>query len=63
VLAAFLRDRGPEQTLNDYLATRVFSDVSLRTETPDEADVAGFEMFIRRYVAALPVEQAAVAHL
>jgi sugar (pentulose or hexulose) kinase len=63
VLAAFLRDRGPEQTLNEYLATRVFADVSLRTETPDEADVAGFEMFIRRYVAALPVEQAAVAHL
>ena len=63
VLAAFLRDRGPEQTLNDYLATRVFADVSLRTETPDEADVAGFEAFISRYVTALPVERAAVEHL
>ena len=63
VLAAFLRDRGPGQSLTDYLATRVFADLSLRTETPAEADAAGFEAFIRRYVAALPVEEAAVEHL
>jgi sugar (pentulose or hexulose) kinase len=63
VLAAFLRDRDSGQDLTDYLATRVFADISLRTETPDEADVAGFEAFIRRYVAALPVERAAVEHL
>src|SRR3954451_19750094 len=63
VLAAFLRDRDPGQDLTDYLATRVFADLSLRTETPAEADVAGFEEFIRRYVAALPVERAAVEHL
>jgi sugar (pentulose or hexulose) kinase len=63
VLAAFLRDRGPGQDLTDYLATRVFAGLSLRTETPAEADVAGFEAFIRRYVAALPVEKAAAEHL
>ncbi|HZX55856.1 MAG TPA: FGGY-family carbohydrate kinase, partial [Ilumatobacteraceae bacterium] len=63
VLAAFLRDRGSEQELNDYLATRVFATISLQTETPDQADVAGFEEFIQRYIAALPVEKAAVAHL
>jgi sugar (pentulose or hexulose) kinase len=63
VLAAFLRDRDPQQTLTDYLATRVFADVSLHTETPAGADVAGFEAFIGRFVAALPVERAAVEHL
>jgi sugar (pentulose or hexulose) kinase len=63
VLAAFRRDRNSVPDLTDYLATRVFADLSLRTETPAEADVAGFEAFIRRYVAALPVEQAAVEHL
>ena len=63
MLAAFQRDGGPGQDLTDYLATRVFATVSLRTETPTEADVAGFEAFIRRYVAALPVERAAVQHL
>ena len=63
VLAAFLRDRDPGQDLTDYLATRVFADVALHTESPAEADVTGFEVFIRRYVAALPVEEAAVEHL
>jgi sugar (pentulose or hexulose) kinase len=62
VLAAFRRDRDSQEDLTDYLATRVFTDVSLQTELPDPADVAGFETFIRRYVAALPVEQAAVEH-
>jgi len=63
VLAAFRRHRDSGQDLTDYLATRVFADVTLRTDMPAEADVAGFEDFIRRYVAALPVEQAAVEHL
>jgi sugar (pentulose or hexulose) kinase len=63
VLAAFLRHRDPGQSLADYLARRVFLNVTLRTETPAEADLAGFEAFIRRYVAALPVERAAVEHL
>jgi sugar (pentulose or hexulose) kinase len=63
VLAAFLRDRGAGQDLTDYLTTRVFADLSLRTETPAETDAAGFEAFIRRYVAALPVERAAAEHL
>jgi sugar (pentulose or hexulose) kinase len=63
VLAAFQRDRDPGQDLTDYLATRVFANVALHTETPAEADVAGFEAFVRRYVAALPVEKAAVEHL
>ncbi|HET6532978.1 MAG TPA: FGGY-family carbohydrate kinase [Actinoplanes sp.] len=63
VLAAFLRDRGAGSDLTGYLADRVFADVALHTEAPVEADVAGFEAFIRRYVAALPVEAAAVRHL
>jgi len=63
VLAAFLHHRTPVQDLTGYLTTQVFTDVSLRTETPDKTDVAGFEAFIARYVAALPVEQAAVEHL
>jgi sugar (pentulose or hexulose) kinase len=63
VLAAYLLRRDPDQDLADYLTTRVFAGVALRTETPAEADVAGFESFIGRYVAALPVERAATEHL
>jgi hypothetical protein len=40
----------------------VFAGTELETVEPDPADVAGFEAFIERFVAALPVEQAAVDH-
>jgi sugar (pentulose or hexulose) kinase len=63
VLAAFARDREPGLDLPGYLSTRVFADAVLHTETPAAADVAGFEAFIGRYVAALPVEQAAATHI
>ena len=33
---------------------------ALHTVEPEPADVAGFDAFMRRYVAGLPVERAAV---
>ncbi|GAA4741056.1 FGGY-family carbohydrate kinase [Modestobacter marinus] len=63
VLAAFSAGRAPEQTLADYLDGTVFTDASLQTADPDPADVAGFDAFMERYVAGLPVERAAVAHV
>ena len=63
MLAAYLTRRAPEQTLADYLSTEVFADVDLVTVRPDPAEVAGFDAFMRRYIAALPVQQAAVKHL
>ena len=64
VLAAFAAaDRFPGQSLADYLDTAVFTGASLRTADPDPADVAGFDAFMQRYVAALPVERAAVDHV
>ena len=63
VLAAFLRDRTPDQTLADYLETRVFASVELATVEPDEDDAAGFDAFMERYVAGLAVQRAAVEAL
>ncbi|MGY1619163.1 xylulokinase [Geodermatophilus sp. SYSU D00691] len=63
VLAAFAVRRAPEQGLADYLDSAVFGGARLQTAEPDPADVAGFDAFMRRYVAALPVERAAVDHL
>ena len=63
VLAAFATRRSPEQSLSDYLETEVFAGASLRTQQPEPADVAGFDAFMARYVAALPVERAAVDHV
>jgi sugar (pentulose or hexulose) kinase len=62
VLAAFLTRRSPEQSLDDFLNTHVFASAGLETAQPDEADVAGFDAFMQRFVAALPVERAAVEH-
>jgi sugar (pentulose or hexulose) kinase len=63
VLAAFAARRSPDQSLADYLDTVVFTGATLQTVEPDPIDVAGFDTFMRRYVAALPVERAAVDHV
>jgi len=63
VLAAFAAGRAPDQGLADYLDTVVFPGASLQTAEPDPVDVAGFDAFMQRYVAALPVERAAVEHV
>ena len=62
VLAAYLGRDDAEQSLGDFLDTEVFAGTELETVDPDPADVAGFDAFIERYVAALPVERAAVEH-
>jgi sugar (pentulose or hexulose) kinase len=63
VLAAFATGRAPEQSLADYLDSTVFTGTSLQTVEPDPIDVEGFDAFMQRYVAALPVERAAVDHV
>ena len=63
VLAAFATRRSPGQGLADYLDTTVFGGTRLRTVAPEPADVAGFDAFMQRYVAGLPVERAAVQHV
>jgi len=63
VLAAFAAGRAPGQNLPDYLDTEVFTGAGLQTVQPDPADVAGFEAFMQRYLAGLPVERAAVEHV
>src|SRR5215211_2863892 len=63
VLAAFSSGRSPGQALADYLDTTVFTGAGLQTAQPEPADVAGFDAFMQRYVAALPVERAAVDHV
>jgi sugar (pentulose or hexulose) kinase len=61
ILAAFRAAAEDGQSLTDYLAGTVFAGAELGTSEPDPADVAGFEEFIKGYVAALAVERAAAA--
>jgi sugar (pentulose or hexulose) kinase len=60
VLATFRTARASGQSLPDFLDLKVFAGASLDTAEPDPADVAGFETFIQRFVAALPIQRAAV---
>jgi sugar (pentulose or hexulose) kinase len=63
VLAAFATGRSAEQSLGDHLDATVFAGTDLQTVEPEVTDVAGFDAFMQRYVAALPVERAAVDHV
>jgi sugar (pentulose or hexulose) kinase len=63
VLAAYLGNQTDGQTLDDFLNTHVFANTDLLTVEPDAADVGGFDAFMQRYIAALPVERAAVEHI
>ena len=54
---------GDAPALEDWLNTAVFGEVAGNTQTPDEADQAGFAAFIRDYTACIPVEKVAVEAL
>ena len=60
LLAAFMRLRRGGETLEEYLSNRVFAGLLGEELKPEPADVADFDAYLRRYVAALPVERAAV---
>lgn len=62
LLAAFLRQKRDGETLEDYLANRVFAgDAGLCAE-PDPQDARGFAAFMRNYTEGLAIERAAVEH-
>ena len=60
LLASYLVNRGDEETLEDYLDAKIFSGTKGVSAEPDEADMAGFEAFLKMYKAGLSVERAAV---
>jgi sugar (pentulose or hexulose) kinase len=57
LLAAFAHERRPEETLESFLESRVFAGNAGVTIQPDSADVRGFDAFLRRWTAALPLAQ------
>lgn len=60
LLAAYSVDKAQGQSLEDYLAQKVFAGQSGARLTPDPADVEGFNGFLARYVQGLPLQRAAV---
>ena len=58
-----MRSKGEEETLDEYLAHKVFSGETATKVMPDPRDVEGFDTFIKRYTTGLTIERAAIAAL
>ena len=60
LLAAYMLNKAEGETLEAYLNAHVFADAKGSSMQPDQADVDGFNAYIRRYKALLEVERRAV---
>lgn len=63
LLAAYMVNRAENETLEDYLASKVFAGKSSLTLSPDKADLDGFTAFMERYQKGLQIEKVAVETL
>ncbi|MCP3030266.1 FGGY-family carbohydrate kinase [Halobacillus sp. A1] len=63
ILASYLRNKNPKESLEDFLDKKVFSGVEVQEMRPDRLDVKGFETFIERYKEGLVIERAAIDNL
>ncbi|MDR2053211.1 MAG: FGGY-family carbohydrate kinase, partial [Treponema sp.] len=63
LLAAYSRQKAEGETLESYLARKVFAENSGERVEPDAEDVRGFRAFMNRYTEGLAIERVAVEHL
>ena len=63
LLASYMVNKAEGETLEAYLADKVFAGMKSVTLEPDPVDVEGFAKYMERYVAMLPAERAAVETL
>lgn len=60
LLASYMKQKAEGETLDAYLAEKVFLGEEGTCMDPDPKDVEGYEAFMKRYAAGLPIERAAV---
>ncbi|GHV85402.1 ATPase [Spirochaetia bacterium] len=63
LLAAYMLRKSGGETLESYLAQKVFAGNTGERAEPDPKDVEGFEVFMKRYTGGFAIERAAVDHL
>ena len=63
LLAAYRTEKAEGETLEDFLAHKVFSGVKGSRVEPNPEDVKGFAVFMKRYTKGLAIERAALTHL
>lgn len=59
LLAAFMKNRTADETLEEYLGRNVFAGMPVEQVEPDPVDKTGFEVFLERYRKGLAVEKTA----
>ena len=59
LLAAYMCRKTPGETMEDYLANRVFAEAAATVVNPDPVGSGGFRKFLERYTAGLPAQRAA----
>ena len=63
VLAEFMKEKGENQPLADYLNSVIFAGAEYKTKQPDPQETAGYNKYIENYKKALCAEKAAAAVL
>ncbi|MGG1889495.1 FGGY-family carbohydrate kinase [Priestia megaterium] len=62
ILSSYMLNKNENESLEDFLDDKVFKEVTAQEIYPDELDVKGFEVFIKRYKKGLVIEKAAAEH-
>ena len=63
LLAAYMKNKADGETLEDYLAKKVFEGNAGSRLDPDAKDVEGYEVFIERYKKGVAIEKEALRSL
>ena len=63
LLASYMLNKDTDESLGDYLDTKIFNSQIKETMIPDMADAEDYEVFMERYQAGLEIERAAILHL
>lgn len=63
LLASYMINKAENETLEEFLAEKIFSGKMGTKIDPDSKDVEGFDKFIKRYTKGLAIERAAIDNL
>jgi len=63
LLASYMVNRAENETLEEFLNSKVFMYAKEESMVPDMSDVIGFNKFMKRYHEGLKIERAAVDYL
>jgi sugar (pentulose or hexulose) kinase len=63
LLASYMLNKADNETLEEYLSQKVFTEKTGLAISPNLKDVEGFEQFMKRYRKGLTIERAAIDYL